>query len=439
MTDAYSHRAVWRIAMPMMIASVSVPLLGMVDTAVMGHLDDASYLAAVAAGSIIFAVLFMGLNFLRMGTIGLTAQAFGAGSSHAVREALGQALITGLALAGVILVLQRPIIDASLWLLAPSETVSGFAADYFTIRIWSAPATLVNFVMLGWMLGMQNARGPLIVTLTINLTNIVLDIVLVVYAGMAVRGVAVATLIAEMTGLLVGLFFVRAILRQNPGHWQPECLLTLSSYRRLWTVNANLFLRSLALMFTFSFITAQGARMGDVILAANALLLNFQFFLSYALDGIANAAEALVGKAHGAKNREGLVTAVRRTLHWSVLFATLFTIIYLLFGEQLVAVLTDIESIRITAGTYLPWLIVLPLISVWCFVYDGVFVGATRSKEMRVIMMGATLLVFLPSWYLFRSYENHALWFSFTLFMAARGIGMHCWYQRLVRTGKIFT
>ncbi len=438
MTDAYSHRAVWRIATPMMISSISVPLLGMVDTAVMGHLDDASYLGAVAAGSTIFSVLFMGLNFLRMGTTGLTAQAFGAGNNDATREALGQAVITALILAGMILLIQQPVIELALMLLAASEAVSGFAKDYFAIRVWSAPATLANFVLIGWMLGMQNARGPLAVTLAINLTNILLDLVLVVLLGMTVRGVALATVFAEITGLVVGIYFVRNILRGNRGHWRYDRLLLLSSYRRLLTINTNLLLRTLALMFTFSFITVQGARMGDAILAANALLLNFQFFLSYALDGIANAAEALVGKALGAGDRQGLVTAVRRTLHWSALFAALFTVLYLLFGEHLIALLTSIESIRSTAGEYLPWFIALPLISVWCFLYDGVFIGITRSREMRIIMMGAAIFVFLPTWYLFQSYGNHALWLAFSLFMAARGIGMYGWYRHLVRTGKIF-
>ena len=433
----YSHRAVWRIAAPMIISSVSVPLLGMVDTAVMGHLDDAVFLGAVAAGATIFSVLFMGLNFLRMGTTGITAQAFGAGDNDALREALAQSLLTALALAAIIVACQTVVADLALLLLAPSERVAALAREYFDIRVWSAPGALCNFVLLGWLIGMQNARGPLAIILTINLVNIALDLVFVVGMGMDADGVALATLCAEFCGVLTGCWFVRSELRDHPGSGTPVRILDPSRYRRLFSVNANLFFRTMALMFVFAFITAQGARMGDVILATNALLMNFQFFLAYALDGIAYGAEALVGKAIGARSREGLLLAVKRSLQWSLLFAAGFSAAYLLAGRLIVDLLTDIEALRAAAGAYLPWLIASPLISVWCFLYDGVFVGATRSFEMMVIMVGSTLLVFLPAWFGFRSLDNHGLWLAFSLFMAARGVGMHWWFARLVR-GNVF-
>jgi len=437
MTGACSHRAIWRIAAPMMLSSITVPLLGAVDTAVMGHLEDARYLGAVAAGATIFSVLFMGVNFLRMGTTGITAQALGAGDRAALREALGQGMITAGLLAALFLLLQAPLGDLALWLLDPSSGVAGYTRDYFAVRIWSAPATLANFVIIGWLLGMQNARGPLAMTLVINLTNIVLDLVLVVGLGMTVRGVALATLASELAGLGLGLYLVRSLLARHPGDWHRERLLQFDRYRRIVSVNANLFLRTLALMFTFAFITAQGARMGDVILAANALLLNFQYFLAYALDGIAHAAEALVGRALGAGNRTDLLLAVRRTLRWSIAFAAAFCIVYWIAGEYIIGLLTSIEAVRARASEFLPWVVALPLVSVWCFLYDGVFVGATRSREMRVVMAAATVLVFLPAWALARPWGNHALWLAFSLFMAARGIGMHLWFRRLVRTGKI--
>jgi MATE family multidrug resistance protein len=404
-----------------------------------GHLDQAVYLGAVATGATIFTVLFMGLNFLRMGTTGVTAQAFGARRGDAVRQALAQALGMGLLLALAMLVLQHWIVEVALEVLGPGPEVGRLAREYFQVRIWSAPASLANFVIVGWLLGMQNARGPLALTLATNAVNILLAVLFVTVLGLRVRGVALATLLAELVGLAVGTGFVRRELAAFPGHWQPAGLLDLGSYRRLAAINANLLLRTLSLMFVFAFITAQGARAGDVILAANAVLLNFQYFASYALDGIAYAAEALVGKAVGAADRAGLMQAVGRTLRWSVLFAGAFTLVYALLGTTVVDALTGIEAIRQAARAYLPWLVILPLVSVWSFLYDGVFVGATRPREMRQVMMGSAALVFLPAWLLARPLGNHALWLAFTLFMAARGIGMHLWFRRMVSRGVLGT
>jgi MATE family multidrug resistance protein len=437
MSDAYSHKAVWRIAAPMILSAITVPLLGMVDTAVMGHLDEPWYLGAVAAGATIFSILFMGLNFLRMGTTGITAQGFGAGDNTAVREALGQAAVTALVLVIALLVVQKPIIQAALALLAPSAEVAQFTQVYFDIRIWSAPASLLNFVMIGWLLGMQNARGPLAMMLSINLINIVLDLLFVINLGMGVKGVALATLIAELIGVVVGMTFVKAELAQRPGDWAGIQLLNIARYRHLLHINSSLLLRTMALMFVFAFITVRGARMGDIILATNALLMNFQLMLSYALDGIAHAAEALSGKAVGSRDRKGLQLAVRRTLNWSLLLAGFFCLIYLVAGGLIIDMLTSIDDIQIAARTYLPWLIISPLISVWSFLYDGVYVGATRSKEMMVVMVSAVVLLFLPTWYAAQSLGNHALWLAFTVFMAGRGAGMHYWWRHLTAQDRV--
>jgi len=432
MQEPYSHKAVWRIALPMIVSSITAPLLGMVDTAVMGHLDDSIYLGAVAAGAAIFSVLFMGMNFLRMGTTGITAQAFGAGDNESIRTALGQPVLTALVLAAMILTLQRPLLDAALWLLAPSADVGRLAQTYFELRIWSAPASLVNYALIGWLIGMQNARGPLAIMLTINITNVVLDLVFVLLLGMTVDGVALATLIAEFCGIGVAVMFVRHELASRPGQWTRSRFTALVNYRRLFDVNASLFLRTMSLMFVFAFITARGARMGDVILATNALLMNFQFFQAHALDGIAYAAEALVGKAVGGRNRAGVQLAMRRTLQWSLMFAVLFCIAYAVAGNLIISSLTSIDNLRSTAREFLPWLIISPLISVWSFLYDGVYVGATRTREMMVIMVGSTVLVFLPVWFATTSLGNHGLWLAFTAFMLVRGICMHVWFRRMI-------
>ena len=432
MQDPYSNKAIRRIALPMILSSVTAPLLGMVDTAVMGHLDDAVYLGAVAAGAMIFSVLFMGLNFLRMGTTGITAQAFGAGDNDTIRTSLGQPVLTALVLAAIIIALQRPLLDAALWLLSPSADVSRLTQSYFEIRIWSAPASLINYVLMGWLIGMQNARGPLVTMIFINLVNAVLDLVFVLLLGMTADGVALATLIAELCGIVIAILFVRHELASRPGKWIQSEFLHLTNYRRLFDVNASLFLRTMALMFVFAFITAQGARMGDVILATNAILMNFQLFQAYALDGIAYAAEALVGKAVGRRDHDGIRRAVRRTLQWSLVFATLFCIVYAVAGQLIISMLTSIDNLKETALEFLPWLIISPLISVWSFLYDGVYVGATRTKEMMIIMVGSTVLVFLPTWFATTPLGNHGLWLAFTAFMLARGIGMHVWFRRMI-------
>jgi len=437
--DPYSHRAIWAIALPMIISSVSVPLVGLVGTGVLGHLDDDVYLAAVAAAVQVFSALFVGLNFLRMGTTGITAQAHGAltrdpAGSTEIRQSLGEALVMALVLGVLIILLQAPIAHAAFGLIGAEPDVTHHARQYFDIRVWSAPATLFNLAALGWLIGMQNARGPLLITLAINLTNVALDLWFVLGLGLKVRGVATGALLAELAGAALAAWLLRRELGRHPGSWSRTRLLDLGSYRALLRINGNLFVRTLALMFTFAFVTVQGARMGSVFLAANALLMNFQWLTAYALDGIANAAEALVGKAVGARDREGLRRAVGRTLAWSLGFAALFSLAFWLAGPALVRTLTGLPEIRAAALEYLPWLIVLPLISVWSFFYDGVFVGATLSREMRVVMTWTAFLVFLPVWYFTRHLGNHGLWLAFTAFMVVRGLGMHLWFNRLKET-----
>lgn len=416
----------------MILSNLSVPLLGMVDTGVTGHLNSPAYLGAVAIGSIIFSFLYTGMNFLRMGTTGISAQYFGADNNDGLRISLGQALIVALSIAALLLALQAPIGDLAMRLIGAGPGIDTYALQYFHIRIWSAPGTLANMVLVGWFIGLQNARVPLLVFFTVNLTNIVLDLFLVVGLEMKVDGVALASVIAEYTGLVVGLVFVARELRQRTGHWPLQKFARLSEYGAFFSVNANLFVRTMALMFAIGFVTAQGARMGEVILAANAIMMNFQNLTAFALDGIAHAAEALVGKAVGQKNREALRTAVRLCLKWSLYFAAAFSLFYLLAGPLIISILTDLPEIRTAANRYLPWMIVSPLISFWSFLYDGVFVGATRARDMRNIMLVSTFVVFLPAWYLLQGFGNHGLWLAFMLFLACRGIGMHVIYRRTV-------
>jgi MATE family multidrug resistance protein len=423
----------WRIAAPMILSNVSVPLLGMVDTGVVGHLDSPTYLGAVAIGGTIFTFLYIGMNFLRMGTTGIAAQRFGADDYDGLRVSLGQALVVSFAIACLILLLQFPVAKISLALLGGDAETQSHAATYFHIRVWSAPGTLANYVLIGWFLGLQNARVPLLIFLTINATNIVLDLLFVIGFGMKVEGVALASVIAEYTALCVAIGFAARELRRHPGHWPLARLSKLSAYRAFFSVNANLFVRTMALMFTFAFITAQGARLGPLILAANAVLMNFQNLTALGLDGFAHAAEAMVGKAVGRKDDAALQHTVRLTLKWSLIFATGFVVTYVVAGPLIVGLLTDLPDVRETAMVYLPWLIVSPLISVWCFLYDGVYIGMTRAREMRNIMLFSTFAIFIPAWLLAQPLGNHGLWLALMAFLAARGIGMHIGYRKALR------
>jgi len=426
-------RQVWRIAAPMILSNLSVPLLGMVDTGVTGHLDSPAYLGAVAIGASIFGFLYTGMNFLRMGTTGMAAQRFGASDNDGLRVSLGQGLVVAVAIALVLIALQKPLGLLAMDLIGAEARVREAALTYFRIRIWSAPGTLANFVLIGWFLGLQNARVPLLLFLTINIVNIALDLLFVVVLGMKVDGVALASVIAEYTGLAAGLAFAARELITHEGHWPFEKLVRPGAYTAFFSINTNLFVRTIALMFTFAFVTAQGARLGSLILAANAVLMNLQNLTSFALDGIAHAAEALVGKAIGERRRIALEQSVRVCLKWSLIFAIVIAAAYVLAGRPLVRLLTDLPDVRETAMRFLPWLVISPLVSVWPFLYDGVYVGATRAREMRNIMLVSTVVVFLPAWYLLRGFGNHGLWLAFMLFMASRGIGMHVGYRRLLR------
>jgi MATE family multidrug resistance protein len=427
-----NNRDVWRIAAPMILSNISVPLLGMVDTGVTGHLDNAYYLGAVAIGSTIFGFLYAGFNFLRMGTTGITAQRFGAEDGDGLKVALGQALVVASAIALVLILLQVPIVSIAMKALGPEPAVAAYANEYFYIRIWSAPATLANYALIGWFLGLQNARIPLYIVLAINLTNIVLDLFFVLILGMTVDGVAAASVIAEFAGLLVGGAYAIRYLKKHSGHMLVSHLTTWKEYTAFFAVNAHLLVRTMALMFAFAFVTAAGARMGGLVLAANAVLMNLMHLMSFALDGFAHAAEALVGKAVGARNKNALRQAVRLTLRWSLYVSVAFSVFFFVGGEFLIRLLTDIPEVIDVTLIYLPWMSLMPMVAVWSYLYDGVFVGATRAREMRDIMLISTFLIFVPSWYVFRFLDNHGLWLALALFLASRGIGMHYYYRSRV-------
>ena len=428
------HKRTLAIALPMIVSNLSVPLVGIVDTAVAGHLPDVAYLAAVAVGATIFDFLFFGLNFLRMGTTGLTAQAHGRSDFGAARSALAQAILLALALAATLLLLQWPIRELAVWLLAPDAHTAGYIRTYFMVRIWSAPMVLSNFVLIGWFLGMQTAKAPLVMMLSVNAVNALLDFVFVYGLGLGVTGIALASVCGAMAGLFVGVWLARRILHAYPAAWSTEWLRQLQPWRELITVNGNILIRTLCLVVSFALFTALGARLGAVILAANALLLNLQSILAFGLDGFAHAAEAIAGRAWGQRQIETFRAAVNTVLIWSVGIACAFSLAYWLAGHSVIHLLTDLTAVRATAYQFLPWMVLSPLVSVWSFVYDGVFIGATWAREMRNAMLIATFGVFVPlALGLVWLWGNHGLWLAFLAFLGARGVTMAAWYQCRLR------
>ncbi|MEM7027381.1 MAG: MATE family efflux transporter [Pseudomonadota bacterium] len=423
-----ASRAFWLLAGPMIISNISLAFLGLVDTAVIGHLDSAVYLGGVAIGTVVFDFLYWGLSFLRMGTTGIIAQNHGQQDAEAMRTGFGQSLFIAIVLSLFILLFQAPIIEYGLLLLEGSEEVKYYANVYCRWMIWGAPALVILYSIHGFLLGMQNAISTLKLAVIVNVLNIILDIVFVVGFGMDVKGVALASVIAQYTGVLVGCWYIRKELMLYPGKWRLDQIFNTPKLKRFLSLNHDIFIRTICLILVFAFFTREGAKHGDIILAANSILMKFYLLMAMGLDGFNHAAEALVGKAVGARDKSKFKLATTLALKWSFIFGLVFTAFYWLAGDWIIAMLTDLEEVRLMAETYLPWMIAMPLISVWCFLLDGVFLGATRGKEMRNSMLVCTFLFFLPLWYVFQFLGNHGLWLAFTVFIFVRGITMGLYY-----------
>lgn len=428
-----THRQIWQIAGPMILANISTPLLGMVDTAVVGHLSAAHYLGAVAIGSMIFTFVFWGFGFLRMATTGLNAQAYGREDGVAMQAVLFQAIWLAVLIAIGLLAIQIPIRDMALWLVSSSDNVEHYAAIYFDIRIWSAPATLINYAILGWLIGREASKAALLMVLVINVANIVLDLLLVNGFGMNVDGVALASVIAEYLGLVVGIILlnrygVNLQAWQLARRWQNF----RAGFKGL-EIHGNFMIRTFVLILCFAFFTTQGARQGDTVLAANSVLLNFITFMAFVLDGFANATEVLTGKALGRKSPAQLKRALLLTGFWSLMMALLFMGIYASFGQLIIRLLTSIDEVVLLADQYLGWVVIAPIIGVWSYLFDGLFVGATRSREMRNTMLLSALGVYLPAWFVLQGFGNHGLWAAILLFLLARGLTQSLYLPRVMR------
>jgi len=416
------HRRVLTLAFPIVLANLTQPILGAVDTAVAGHLGSAADLGGVALGGLFFNFVFWGFGFLRMGTTGLVAQAHGAREFAALRANVVRALLLAFAIGIVILLIQSPVIRYTLAAIGGSVEVQHNATIYCLARIGSAPFALANYVVLGYLLGTQRVRIALASQIFINVTNVAAVLGYVYGLGWGIAGIGAATATADALGFVFGAC---VLWRLRPRGLAPLALRTLlepAALKRLVVLNRDIFLRTLCLLGSFGWFAHLGAKQGDAILAANALLLNFQTFMAYGLDGFAHAAEALVGAAIGAGNRTAFREAVKVNLFWSALGAFGFSVVYWVCGPWIIGQLTDQPAVRTAALEFLPWAALSPLISVWGFLLDGVFIGATRTRELMHAMV-VSLAVFLgASWALVGPLGNHGLWIALLVFMAARGL-----------------
>ena len=423
----------WRLALPMTLSNLTVPLVGMVDTAIVGRISIAD-IGAVAVGATVFSFLFWTFAFVRMGTTGFAAQAYGAGDAEGLSGAAVRAFVMAAVIGCTMVVLSVPIRWLGLLIIGPSETVAPLADTYIAIRIWSAPATLLNFAAMGWLLGVQRADLVLCLQVLINVLNAALDIWLGVISGWGLAGVAWASVAADWSGFGFSLVLTARIAARRGAPLRLRAARDLDAFRRIASVNSDIFLRTLIAVCSIGSFTAVGARMGELVLAANGILFLLQTFVAYGLDGFAHAAEALVGGAVGRRDRQAFRAAVLATSRWAVIVSGLYVVAYALFGNGIVALLSDIPEVRQMASLYLPWSIILPVISVWGYQLDGIFIGATRTRAMLVSMAisGAFFLVAMAV--LVPLFANHGLWAAYLVFMVARAVTLGAAYPALERS-----
>ncbi|MFK7916011.1 MAG: MATE family efflux transporter [Pseudomonadales bacterium] len=427
------HRYVLGLTWPVLLANLTIPMVGTVDTAVMGRLPDPAYIGAVAVGATIFSALYWLFGFLRMGTTGLAAQAYGAANASELgaiaQRSLGLAIVIG----GSLIVLQWPLQWLSFSLMGGSQSVANLAADYYQLRIWGAPAALGYLAVMGMLFGLQRMRDTLWLGLLLNVSNAVLDVLFVLGFDWGVQGVAAGTVISEWTAALTGLWLLRRALRTqgieltpDRAAWQSEAL------RKLLTLSGDLIIRSFFVQAPFFAYTAIGARLGDLVLAANAILMQFFFIMIYALDAFAHSAETLSGNAFGAADRARFERSVRFTTFWAALLALMGGLLFGLASDPLIALLTRSAEVQQATAQYIGWLVIMPLASVWAFQLDGIFIGTTQSATMRNAMALAFVAFLLVLGAALPTLDNHGLWLALLAFMLARAVLLGRRYPALV-------
>ena len=428
-----TNRDILRIAVPAIVSNVTVPLLGLVDSAISGHLGSAAYIGAVAVGSMLFNMMYWLLGFLRMGTSGMTSQALGAERMDEVADLLRRSILTGLGLGVGLIVLWWPLRELGLLLMHPTPEVADLTRAYYNICIWGAPAMLALYSLNGWFLGMQDSRRPMVISIVQNVINIAASLLFVLGFGMKVEGIALGTVVAQWSGLALALLLLGKY-RSVVSVWSIKTFRSLGTMGQFFRVSRDIFLRTLCLVAVMFFFTSAGARQGDTILAVNALLLQFSLIFSYVMDGFAYAAEAMCGKFYGAADPVNFQRTVKSVFVWGAVLVAVFTAFYAFGGQGFLCLLTDEESVVLASRDYLPWAVLLPLCGVAAFVWDGVFIGTTQTWQM-LVASGIAMLLFFGGYVGLTTMQiidtNHALWLSYLLFLLMRGVVQTVYYKPL--------
>ena len=430
------NRSILKLAIPNIISNITVPLLGFVDMMLMGHQDSIAYIGAIGLGGTIFSVMYSIFSFMRAGTTGFTAQAYGANNRAEIAYSLYRSLCIALIATALVLSLQGPVEWLSMKLLHGSDEVLAFTATYFRVRIWAAPAVLCLYAFNGWFIGMQNTTIPMIIAILTNVVNIVLSIIFVNAMGMGVTGVALGTVIAQYCGLLTAIIFLFAKFRYHLIPIRRVILLQSDKLKRFFSVNADFMIRSILLVLSIAYFNNQSAKLGDDMLAVNMILMQFFYIFSYFTDGFAYAGEALVGRFTGAHDSKQLLQTVKLLLIWGVIIAVPFTVLYALFPDWFIGLISDQPEIAVQAQPYHIYLALIPMITFAAFLWDGIYIGATASRAIRNTMLISALGAFLPaSLILMPLFGNHGLWIAFLMFMVARGLSMTLMAKKAVFSG----
>lgn len=420
------NREILRLAVPAIVSNITVPLLGLCDTAISGHLGSESFLGAIAVGSMMLNVMFWLFGFLRMGTTGLTANAYGRNDPQAMREVFSRSLALALGIGLLLILLQVPLLVLLMWLIDPDPEVAQLASDYFTICICESPALLGIMAVSGWFVGMQSTLWPMIIAVAVNVINIATSFSLVFPLGIGFRGVAFGTLSANWIGLGIALLAAHRHAPEGKLWCGWKALLRKGELGRFFSVNSDLFFRSACVMAVTLAVTAYGARLGALTLAANAVMMQFFHFFSFFMDGFAFTGEALCGRFLGARNREGLSSAVRHLLGWSAGIVILFFCLYAIGWSPVTDMLTDEESVRsFVAGSHI-WILLIPPVTVLAFIFDGFFIGITDTRPMLWATLAASAAFFIitvpvETGIIFSGFSNDVLWTAFLSYLFLRG------------------
>lgn len=423
--DRALNHSIIRLAIPNIISNITVPLLGLVDMILMGHQDSVAYIGAIGLGGTIFSVMYSIFSFMRAGTTGFTAQAYGAGDESEISYSFYRSISIALLATIIVLSLQSPVEWVSMKLLNGSDEVLRHTALYFRVRIWAAPAVLCLYTFNGWYIGLQNTTIPMTIAILINVANIALSILFVNGLGLGVQGVALGTVVAQYCGLFTAIIFLLTKYRHYLIPVRKALLLQRDRLRRFFRVNTDFMIRSILLVLSIAFFTNQSAKLGDDILAVNMILMQFFYIFSYFTDGFAYSGEALVGRFTGARDLIHLKKTVKYLLIWGLTLSLPFTLLYWAFPDTFVQLITDQPEVAQQARPYHIFMILIPLVTFAAFLWDGIYIGATAASSIRNTMIIAAIAVFLPATLLLvPRYGNHGLWIAFLLFMTARGVSM---------------